>query len=293
MAPGRLGMIALFMFALTGSGLGQPLFSFGAIADCQYADQPETKRKYRQSVGKLTECVAALNEKDLAFVVHLGDFIDKDWKSFDVVGPIFERLRAPRYHVLGNHDFSVADERKKDVPKRLAMKSRYYDFSHGGYRFIVLDGNDISLIAYPKGSEQYKRAEAFHRALKRPSPSWNGAVSDKQVAWLEETLSKADAAGEKAVLFCHFPVYPANNHNLWNDTKIGRMIESHGSVVAYINGHNHAGNYGERNGVHYLTLKGMVDTTTTAYSVIEVYQDRLEVVGFGRQERRTLKISAK
>ncbi|MFT4588329.1 MAG: hypothetical protein ACI8QF_002431, partial [Limisphaerales bacterium] len=39
--------------------------------------------------------------------------------------------------------------------------------------------------------------------------------------------------------------------------------------------------------------KGMVDTTESAYSVIEVYRDRLEVVGFGRQERRTLKLSAK
>jgi calcineurin-like phosphoesterase family protein len=289
----RSAWVVLFIVAVAETGWAQPLFSFGAIADCQYADQPETNRKYRQSIRKLTDCVTALNQKELAFVVHLGDFIDKDWKSFDSVSPIFERLKAPRYHVLGNHDFSVADERKKDVPARLKMKSRYYDFTHGGFRFIVLDGNDISLIAYPKGSDAYKRAAAFHRALKRPSPSWNGALGDTQVKWLEATLTQADKAGEKAVLFCHFPVYPANNHNLWNDSKVGQIIDRHRSVVAYINGHNHAGNYGQRNGVHYLTLKGMVDTTESAYSVIEVYRDRLEVVGFGRQERRTLKLSAK
>lgn len=286
-----LGLV-LFLTA-AGAGLGQPLFSFGAIADCQYADQPETNRKYRQSIQKLTDCVATLNERELAFVVHLGDFIDKDWKSFDAVSPIFERLRAPSYHVLGNHDFAVADERKKDVPARLKLKARYYDFAQGGFRFVVLDGNDISLIAHPKGTEEYKHAEAFHRALKRPSPTWNGALGDAQAKWLEATLAGADAAGEKAILFCHFPIYPANNHNLWNDTAVGQIIDRHRSVVAYVNGHNHAGNYGERNGVHYLTLKGMVDTTESAYSVIEVHRDRLEVVGFGRQEHRTLKHSEK
>lgn len=289
----RTALGILFIVAVAEVGGAQPLFSFGAIADCQYADQAETTRKYRQSVQKLTDCVAALNQRELAFVVHLGDFIDKDWKSFDAVSPIFDRLKAPGYHVLGNHDFSVADEKKKNVPARLKMKSRYYDFTHGGFRFIVLDGNDISLIAYPKGSDAYKRAAAFHRALKRPSPTWNGALGDAQVKWLETTLAKADKAGEKAVLFCHFPIYPANNHNLWNDTKVAQIIDRHKSVVAYINGHNHAGNYGQQNGVHYLTLKGMVDTTESAYSVIEVYRDRLEVVGFGRQERRTLKLSAK
>ncbi|MBN12221.1 MAG: hypothetical protein CMI17_04355 [Opitutaceae bacterium] len=100
----------------------QPLFKFGAIADRQYCDCDGTRRQYRLSPDKLMSCVKDLNTKDLTHVVHLGDFIDKDWESFDVVIPIIDGLKAPVRHVLGNYDFSVADEFKDRVPKRLGLK---------------------------------------------------------------------------------------------------------------------------------------------------------------------------
>jgi hypothetical protein len=45
-----------------------------------------------------------------------GDFIDRDFESFDVVGPIFNKLRMPKYHVLGKHDFSVEDHLNPTFP---------------------------------------------------------------------------------------------------------------------------------------------------------------------------------
>ena len=57
-----------------------------------------------------------------------------------------------------------------------------------------------------------------------------------------------------------------------------------------MNGHNHAGNYGTKNKIHYLTLKGTVDTTSNAFSVIEVYKDRLLLKGIGRQKNREMKL---
>ena len=62
-------------------------------------------------------------------------------------------------------------------------------------------------------------------------------------------------------------------------------------MAAYINGHNHAGNYGEKDGIHYLTMKGMVDTLKNSYGVVEVYEDRLALNGFGRQENREMKLA--
>ena len=50
--------------------------------------------------------------------------------------------------------------------------------------------------------------------------------------------------------------------------------------------------HGQRDGIHYLTLKGMVDTEQSSYSVIEVYADRLVVKGFGRETERDLPLSA-
>jgi hypothetical protein len=66
------------------------------------------------------------------------------------------------------------------------------------------------------------------------------------------------------------------------------MFEEFSCVKAYINGHNHKGKYGQKNGIHYLTLKGMVETETNAYSIIGVHQGKLKVTGYGREPDRNL-----
>ena len=201
-------------------------FSFGAIADCQYCAGPNRgSRHYASSAGKLKECVAELNKHDLEFVIHLGDFIDRDYSSFDKVLPIYQSLQMPAYHALGNHDFEVADELKGKVVERMGMKSKYYEFSVKDWRFIVLDGNDVSFHAYPKNSPKYKDAERYYLENKIRSPKWNGAVGSEQVAWLRKILQKAEKQKEQVAVFCHFPVYPADPHNLWNAWEIISLFE--------------------------------------------------------------------
>lgn len=266
-------------------------FSFGAIADCQYcAVKGSGQRKYSISNNKLSDCVLNFNSMDLEFVVHLGDFIDRDVESFDVVGPIFKKLRMPGHHVLGNHDFSVADKYKLKVPEILGMHERYYHFKHANWRFIVLDGNDISFHAYPSGSESFKAAEKYYSIHNIQSPKWNGAIGPDQIAWLGSTLIQAQSHGENVILFCHFPVYPENVHNLWNADEILALIDQFPCVKAYINGHNHNGNYGFRKNTHYLTLKGMVDTEISSYAVISPKLESIHVKGYGRENDRILTV---
>jgi len=245
------------------------------------------------SPKKLTACVEHLNRLDLQFVVHLGDFIDRDFKSFADVVPIYDKLKADHYHVLGNHDFEVADNLKAKVPAALGLKSRYYQFRYQGYRFIALDGNDVSLHAYPASDPRHKDAEVAHGKLPSGTPTWNGAVGQAQLAWLKKALGEAGRAREKVILFCHFPVYPENVHNLWNAGEVLAVVEESQGVVAYMNGHNHAGNYGFLAKRHFVTFKGMVDTEETAYAIVNVHADRLEIKGFGRQENMTLPLAGK
>jgi hypothetical protein len=91
-------------------------------------------------------------------------------------------------------------------------------------------------------------------------------------------------------LYCHFPVYPADPHNLWNAEEVISILEKFSCVKAYINGHNHKGKYGQKNGIHYLTLKGMVETESNAYSIIRIFQDSIKVIGYGREADRVLQI---
>ncbi|MCG8306588.1 MAG: metallophosphoesterase [Cytophagales bacterium] len=266
-------------------------YSFGVIADCQYCDDPGTGvRKYSASKEKLARCIDHFNSMELEYVVHLGDFIDKNMESFRVVEPIFKNLSVPGYHVLGNHDFSVRDDEKEQIPQVLGMPSRYYDFEIYGWRFIVLDGNDISFHAYPAGSAQYREAAKYYEENGIQSPKWNGAVGDEQLEWLKNRLNSAAKDGEKVILYCHFPVYPDNPHNLWNAKEIMGILEDYSCVKAYVNGHNHEGNYGEHSGIHYITVKGMVDTYETSYAVFTVRSDSLEIRGYGREEHRVLSI---
>jgi predicted phosphodiesterase len=265
---------------------------FGAVADCQYADAPTAgTRHYRASPEKLRAAVDEWNTMPLDFVIHLGDFIDRDFDSFDRVLPILGACRAKTYHVLGNHDYSVADPRKGQVPEKLGLGRTYYQFACRGWRMVVLDGNDISLHAHVADSPAHKSAWAMlddRKEKKAPNAqTWNGAVGPQQLDWLTATLGQADQAGEKAIVFCHFPVFPPNEHNLWNDQEVIERLESHRSVVAYFNGHNHAGNYAQRRGIHYVTLEGMVETAdTSAYGVVEAGPQRVRVAGRGRVPAR-------
>ena len=266
-------------------------FSFGVIADCQYCNVVgEGQRKYSLSDQKLQTCVNHFNTMDLSYVVHLGDFIDKDWESFDVVGPIYKQLSMPGYHVLGNHDFSVADDKKASVVRKMGLESAYYHFSSDGWRFIILNGNDVSFYAYPAGSDQYLASEKYYTDNKIKSAKWNGGVGLTQINWLEETLQNAEEQEENVILYCHFPVYPENPHNLWNAKEVITLLEKYPNVKAYINGHNHDGNYGQKKGIHYLTMKGMVDTEESAYSVMSISENQLEIKGIGREEDQILKI---
>jgi predicted phosphodiesterase len=278
-----------------------PAFKFGIVADPQYAPFPPKvngTRYYANSLWKLDEAVKALNAEDLQFAATLGDIIDRHWESYNDILPIYDQLKHEHFFVLGNHDFEVAPDYLRSVVRNVGLQRSYYDFTGGGYRFLVIDGNDVSTFAPPKGDPRLElaagRLAKLTEAKAINAQSWNGSLSDEQFAWMEKTLGQAKAAGERVIVLGHYPVYPANEHNLWDSERIVELLTSHDNFVAYLNGHNHAGNYGEIGGRHFMNFKGMVETpATTAYSIIEVYDDRLEIKGVGREESRTLKIAGK
>jgi manganese-dependent ADP-ribose/CDP-alcohol diphosphatase len=271
----------------------KPKFTIGVVPDIQYCDCNDNgTRFYRNSIDKLMEASQTFNQEDVDFTVQTGDLIDRNISSFSTILPYFNTIEGPKYHLLGNHDFPVTTDQVVDI---LGMPNQYYDFKYKNWRFIALDTNDLSLYANPIESEKYLQAQEMYNSLKEKNAinaqTWNGGVSEEQLTWLRGVLKKAAQSHEKVVVFSHMPVYPANAHNVWNSESVIAELEASGNVVAYINGHNHAGNYGFKNGIHYLNLKGMVDTDdTNAYSILRVYKDRLEVDGFGRETDRTLTI---
>jgi hypothetical protein len=269
-----------------------PLFRFGVIADCQFADVPDNEdwnRRFRLSPAKLKEAVADLNTRDLAFVVNLGDSIDQILASFDVVTPIFGSLKAPVKHALGNHDYDVADGERAAVPGKLGLSRGHYVWQAPGWRFVVLDGCAVSLFGHEDGTPGRAAAMKIFNDAQGALQRWNGGLGSSQCQWLATELAAARAAGERVLLFCHWPVFPEDKHNLWDAAEVLKIIESHRDVVvAWMNGHNHAGNYGETGGVHFLNFKGMVDTRDNCWAEVAVYPNRLVVQGFAREPDRIM-----
>lgn len=275
----------------------EKLFSFGAVADVQYADAESAgKRNYRGSLGKLEKCLSILNEHHLHFVVHLGDLIDRDYNNFEKPLAIFKRSKAPVHYVIGNHEFVIADNLKKKVRPLLRNKKGYYDFEVGEVRFVIMDGMDVSLPASIEGTEEYNQAKAIYDSLKSAgannAQTWNGGLGSRQLAWLEKVLDQADEENQRVILFSHFPLLPESGLQLWNNRTVLDIIARHRSVVASITGHHHAGGYVLEGGVHHLTIKGMVEAQQeTSFGVVDVYQDKLVVDGYGDEPDRTLRFA--
>lgn len=277
-----------------------PVLSFGVIADIQYRDaDPQGTRFYRNSLGKLRAAVEHLNTLNPRFTIQLGDLIDGVFSSYDAVLPIYDALAMPHFHVLGNHDFSVEPAEKGLVLPRLGLDALgshrgYFDFAYNGWRLVVLNGNDVSLTAYPPGSTPRLVAERYLAGLKqkgvRSAQDWNGGVGPAQREWLARTLAKASRANERVLVFCHFPLLPATMSGLWNDQEVLAILAAHANVAAYFAGHAHEGGYVRDGRIHFVTFQGMVEGQQPAYALVEVLPDALRVTGFGRETSRVLPI---
>ena len=271
-------------------------FKVGIVSDCQYCncDAKTGTRFYKKSINKLKYAVNELNTYQLDYTIHLGDFIDRDFNSFDSVLPIWHQLKSEHYHVLGNHDFSVENSLKSSVPKKMGLTNRYYSFKKNNWRFIVLDGNDLSFFAATT-TEKKNQTDSLYNQLKKEGykniQTWNGGLSLAQLKWVKRELDSSLIKKENIGFYCHFPVSEKDTmHSLWNYNQFFKLIDNYNNVKFYFNGHNHAGGYFKRKNVHYLTFKGMVDfADSTAFSVATLAKDSIIVKGYGREKSRILK----
>jgi hypothetical protein len=277
----------------TGSLAQKPLFSFGVIADVQYCDcEPKGSRYFRMSLLKLREAVNSLKDDSVEFLVNLGDLIDRDYSSFKPALDIIDSSEIKTWHLTGNHDYSVASHLKKRLPVPMHSNDGFYSFNHKNFRFIALNGNEISTYG-PGNKSMIKDAEKYLSSLrdsgKLNAMDWNGGMSSKQLGWLDGQLEEAASKGEKVFILCHFPVYPEDVHNLLNSNEVLEILNKYNNIIAWFGGHNHSGNYGNLNLIHFITMRGMVETETSgSFALVEVYRNKIWIKGSGGEKSQIL-----
>lgn len=295
---GQVLCLAVIVGALMTTGCaGSGDFAFGIVADVQYAQKDKAgTREYRAGKDKLARAVERFNDENVAFVVQLGDMIDGgDTAQQDLRAAVdvYNGIEAPKYHVLGNHDFSGLS--RKAVLDTLEMDRAFYDFSHKGWRFIVLDTMDLAVQGgwSPDSLNVELGKKMLDERAKAGAPNavdWNGGIGPAQKQWLEYILKDAAEQKQKVVIFAHHPLMPAGDrHNLWNDAEMIALLESHDCVVAWFNGHKHHCEYHYKNGKYYVTIDGMVeDAYDKGCAIVTVRKDRISIEGTGKVPRLTL-----
>ncbi len=287
-------LFAVLVVILLAGGCSKTV-KFGVVADVQYySGKPLETRYYSASLDKLKEALTQFNKENVQFVVNLGDTIDTNIRSFDAVMPLFKSLKAPVYQVVGNHDFGVGTGEEEKVLPALGLEDTYYAFSRENWLFVILNGFELR-FPFPEDGTLAKESEALYTRLraegKENAQRWNGGIGSEQLGFLDRHLSQADMSGKNAVVVCHFPVLPESGGNLWNDFEIIALLAKHPSVKVYFCGHNHEGDYVFRNGIHYLTFQGMVETPDqNAFAVVTLEKEAIRVQGFGREPSRILEL---
>lgn len=166
-----------------------PLFTFGVIADIQYADKDDgynyvqtRVRYYRSSLSLLQDATQewASESAPPAFILQLGDIIDgfnvplkASESSLTKVLAEFEKLKIPVHHIWGNHEFYNFSRKQLMESKLNSMQlgdpwvtspgdpeSFYaYHFSpFPKFRILLIDSYDFSVIGRDSSSHKYVKS---------------------------------------------------------------------------------------------------------------------------------------
>ena len=232
---------------------------FGIITDIHYALESNIAAAPDED---LRACLDCFKNHQLDFLLQLGDLIQGGDTSKEEelrhVCALLDEFQAPVRHVLGNHCLALPRE---ELLAALRLHNPFYSFSLHGYRFIVLDGMDVSVLRTPETDEEL-RILAFFRAHPELH-DYCGAVGTKQKVWLKHELERAEQAGEIIIALCHFPLLPETTDQkhglLWNHNEIVDLLASSPALKVCLGGHFHHGGYKYYRGKHFVVFPAFVN----------------------------------
>jgi hypothetical protein len=221
------------------------------------------------------------------FLAELGDFKDQNTPPAEektlaylrAIEDVLQRFDGPTYHVLGNHDLDSISKRQFLATVENADVDRgrsYYSFQAGCLHAVVLDAN------FTGAGDDYDHGNF----------DWTDAnIPAHELDWLEDDL--ATACGP-VVVFTHQLLDGRGSLYIKNAPDVRDILHASGKVRAVFQGHHHAGDYNCVKGIHYYTLKALVEGSgaeNNAYAVVEVHPDgSIGITGYRKAVTRQLPV---
>jgi Icc-related predicted phosphoesterase len=253
---------ALASFAFSSSVDAETL-KIGFVTDWEYGKQKKYEQKLpRKASGYLKSTVSHYNKAfhpDL--IIGGGDYIltrsvnkKTAKKQLRQINKVFQKAKAPRLYCIGNHDLSKLS--KGEVRDSLNISYNHSAADLAGVRIITMDTNDTA-----PGEDEYET---------------KGRVSNEELAWLEEKL---DTSLPVIVFSHHSPVETKSGDswrsNMYDDEELRGILEKNSNVVAVFSGHSSVNYSVEKNGIYYVVINNLVDSTAKG-SFADITLEKME-----------------
>ncbi|XP_056405478.1 manganese-dependent ADP-ribose/CDP-alcohol diphosphatase isoform X2 [Hyla sarda] len=204
---------------LVSEDMKNPLFTFGVIADIQYADIDNgynfTKtrmRYYRNSLSLLQGAMREWAAERVApqFILQLGDIIDgynvtykSSEASLEKVLTEMDRLKTPVHHIWGNHEFynfsrkqlmesrlnssrlqGTSTTSPEDGADPLDLFYAYHFSPYPKFRLLLIDSYDFSVIGRDPSSDKYLKSSKLLRQ-KNPNEDKNSPTGLSETRFVQ------------------------------------------------------------------------------------------------------------
>lgn len=133
--------------------------------------------------------------------------------------------------------------------------------------------------------------------------------SKDEPRWLKAELQCARKQKERVIIGCHHPFgqnSARETHMAWNAPLIESLVIESGVVALVMSGHDHVGGYCQIENTHFLTLPGVVESTSIekhsfqrgltapaefdAYGFVHIEEDLIKIEGRGVVQDRVLRL---
>ena len=272
---GSVSMVSMTIgSSLLAEDLPAPRTQIGLITDLHFADKvPAGSRHYRESLPKLREASGAFHQAETSHVIELGDLIDaadsvaKEQAYLATIHQEFAKIPGRKHYVLGNH--CVDTLTKEEFLEGVGAKGSYESFDESGFHFIVLDA------CFRSDGQAYQR-----RNFEWTDPN----IPAAELAWLQQDL---DRTSLPTLVFVHQRLDVGHPYGVKNADAVRGLLERSGKVVSVFQGHSHKNQHQVINGIHYVTLKAMVEGSgleNSGYSLLKLHEGGVvRLVGMRKQ----------